>query len=47
VPGTLAVAFSCVALRAVPYVIAAGVAQLIVGVARMIERVNGGDVTEG
>jgi hypothetical protein len=28
-------------------VIAAGVAQVIVGVARLIVRVNGGDVTEG
>ena len=32
-PGTLAVASSCVLLRAVPYVMFAGVAQVIVGVA--------------
>src|SRR6185436_11445082 len=30
VPGTLAVAFSCVALSAVPYVMSAGTVQLIV-----------------
>jgi hypothetical protein len=33
VPGVDAVAFNCAAPSAVPYVIAAGVAQLIVGVA--------------
>ena len=33
-PGTLAVAFSCVALSAVPCVMAAGVAQDSVGVVR-------------
>ena len=33
-PGTLAVAFSCVAPRAVPCVMAAGVAQDTVGVVR-------------
>ena len=32
VPGTLAGAFNCVALRAVPYVIGAGFAQVIVGI---------------
>jgi hypothetical protein len=32
VPGTDAVAFNCVLLSAVPYVMAAGVAQVIVGV---------------
>ena len=31
-PATLAVASSCVALSGVPYIIAAGVAQVIVGV---------------
>src|SRR5690242_15270768 len=33
VPGTDAVAFSCVLLKGVPYVIAEGVAHVIVGVA--------------
>jgi len=33
VPGTLAVAFNCVALSGVPYVIAEGAFQVIVGVA--------------
>src|SRR4030081_1098412 len=33
VPGTLAVAFSCVALSAVPNVMSAGAAHVIVGVA--------------
>ena len=33
VPGTLAVAFSCVALSAVPYAIAVSVGHVIVGVA--------------
>ena len=33
VPGTFAVASNCVALRAVPGAMAAGVAQVIVGVA--------------
>jgi hypothetical protein len=33
VPGTLDVALSCVALKAVPYVIAAGAGHVIVGVA--------------
>jgi len=33
VPGTDAVAFNCVLLSAVPYVIAAGIAQVISGVA--------------
>jgi hypothetical protein len=33
VPGTEAVAFNCVPLSAVPYVIAAGVVQVIIGVA--------------
>jgi hypothetical protein len=33
VPATVEVAFSCVALSAVPYGMAAGVAQVIVGVA--------------
>ena len=32
-PGAFAVAFNCVALRAVPVAIAAGAAQVIVGVA--------------
>jgi hypothetical protein len=32
-PGNLAEAFSCVALSAVPYMIAAGVAQLSAGTA--------------
>ena len=33
-PGTLAAAFSCVALSAVPYVMFAGALQVIVGVNR-------------
>ena len=36
VPCTLAVAFNCVALNAVPAVIGAGVAQVIVGVVAAI-----------
>jgi len=35
VPATLAVALSCVALSEVPYVMAAGVAQVMIGVAML------------
>ena len=45
-PGTLAVAFNCVPLRAVPYTMFAGLLQVITGVACVTVMLTSFDVLE-